>query len=38
MNYPRIHIFVEEQCPALTKGQLTTWSKPGNLVAVVGPH
>ena len=38
MNYPRIHIFVDEQCPELVKGQLTTWSKPGNLVAVIGPH
>ena len=38
MNYPRTHIFVDEQCPALVKGQLTTWSKPGNLVAVAGPE
>ena len=38
MNYPRIHIFVDEQCPELVKGQLTTWSKPGNLVAVIGTH
>lgn len=38
MNYPRTHIFVDEQCPQLVKGQLTNWSKPGNLVAVIGPH
>ena len=38
MNYPRTHIFVDAQCPALVKGQLTTWSKPGNLVAVAGPE
>jgi hypothetical protein len=35
MNYPRTHIFVDANCPALVKGQLTTWSKPGNLVAVL---
>ena len=38
MNYPRTHIFVDEQCPQLVKGQLTNWSKPGDLVAVIGPH
>ena len=38
MNYPRTHIFVDAQCPALVKGQLTTWSKPGNLVAVLSPE
>jgi len=38
MNYPRTHIFVDAQCPALVKGQLTTWSKPGDLVAVLSPE
>jgi hypothetical protein len=38
MNYPRTHIFVDAQCPELAKGQLTTWSRPGNLVAVIGPY
>ena len=37
MNYPRTHIFVDAQCPALVKGQLTAWSKPGDLVAVLSP-
>jgi hypothetical protein len=38
MNYPRTHIFVDAQCPALVKGQLTAWSKPGDLVAVLSPE
>jgi hypothetical protein len=37
MNYPRIHIFVDEKCPALAQVHLATWAKPGMLTCVIRP-
>ncbi len=38
MDHPRIHLFVDAKCPALLKGHLTQWAKPGSLLAVIGPN
>jgi hypothetical protein len=36
MRFPRTHLFVDANCPALVSGKLSTWAKPATLVSVIG--
>lgn len=38
MNFPRVHLFVDPACPALTSGKITLWAKPARLVAMISPQ
>jgi hypothetical protein len=35
MNFPRFHVFVDAECPALTSGKITSWVAPSKLVAMI---
>ena len=37
MNYPRTHIFVDAQCPALSEGHIEIWAKPAKLLYILSP-
>ena len=37
MTFPRVHIFVDPTCPALTSGKITLWAKPATLVTMISP-
>jgi len=38
MNFPRFHVFVDAECPALTSGKITSWVSPSKLVAMISPR
>lgn len=38
MSFPRVHLFVDSSCPALISGNITGWTQPAKLVAMIGPY
>ena len=38
MNFPRFHVFVDAECPALTSGRITSLVAPSKLVAMLSPQ
>lgn len=38
MNFPRFHVFVDAECPALTSGKISSWVAPSKLVAMISPQ
>jgi hypothetical protein len=37
MKFPRIHVFVDSNCPALLSGKVSAWVAPSRLVAMLSP-
>jgi hypothetical protein len=38
MKFPQLHLFVDIHCPALISGQLSSWMKPAQLIAMIRPQ
>ena len=37
MKFPRVHVFVDSNCPALLSGKISSWVAPSKLVAMLSP-
>ena len=37
MKFPRVHVFIDASCPALTSGKLSIWAKPAKLISLISP-
>jgi hypothetical protein len=37
MKFPRAHVFVDSNCPALLSGKISSWVAPSKLVAMLSP-